>query len=130
MAVLGTGASIVFATSSGEGSWAAEIVEMTGPGGSREAVNVSHLGTTSAHEFTPGDLVDWGELTLEVAFHPEDRPAMHGALETITITFPNSQASTWAFSGFMTGFEPGTPLEDKMTASITIKVSGVVTVTP
>lgn len=124
MAEIGTGTTITFSS-----GFFAEILDITGPGAAREAIATSHMGTGSAHTFVPADLVDWGELSVEIAFDPATKPPIRGAVETITITFPNSAASTWAFSGFLTGFEPSDPLEERMTASATIKVTGVVTVT-
>ena len=121
---IGTGTTIAFSS-----GFFAEILDVSGPSAARESVQVSHMGTTNAHVFTPTDLVDWGELTVEIGFDPGTKPPMNGAAETVTITFPNSGASTWAFSGFMTAFEPSVPLEDRMTGSATIKVTGDVTVT-
>lgn len=125
MAVVGTGITVSFAT-----GFLAEILEVNGPSASRVSIQVSHMGTTTAHAFTPGDLIDWGELSISIQFDPATDPPMGSAAETVTITFPDSGASTWAFNGFMTGFNVKGPLEDKMTADCTIKISGDVTVTP
>jgi len=122
--VVGTGITITFAS-----SFFAEILEVNGPNASRISIPTSHMGTTVAHTFTPGDLVDWGEVSVSVAFRPGTRPPIGSNPETITITYPDSGAATWAFSGFMTGFSPKGPLEDRMTADCTIKCTGDVTVT-
>ena len=120
---ISTGITITFST-----GFLAEILDVSPPGSSRESIQTSHMGTTNAHTFTPADLVDWGELTVEMAFAPGTTPPITSVAEEIVITFPDSGASTWTFSGFMTGFEPSAPLEDRMTASATIKVSGAVAV--
>lgn len=124
---IGTGITVVFATS----AFTAEIVDVGGPGRSRESVNISHQGTTGAHVFIPATLVDNGEFTLDLHFDPDDEPPINGPNETITITWPkvsgDATAATWAFSGHVTGHEPTGTLEDKMTASVTIKVSGDIT---
>jgi len=124
MGHIGTGTTITFAT-----GFFAEILDISPPGASRVSINMSHMTTTNAHAFDPGDLVDWGEMGVDLAFDPSEEPPIEDAKETVTITFPNSAASTWAFTGFMTGFEPSVPLEDRMTASATVKVDGKVTVT-
>ena len=121
---ISTGITITFST-----GFFAEILDVSPPGSSRESIQTSHMGTTNAHTFTPADLVDWGELVVEMAFNPSTAIPIGGAAETITITFPDSGAAVWTFTGFMTGFEPSAPLEDRMTATATIKVTGAVVVT-
>jgi hypothetical protein len=120
---IGTGITISFSS-----SFFAEILDVSPPNASRESIATSHMGTSAAHTFMPADLVDWGELTVEMAFDPSTTPPITSAAEAIVITFADSAASTWSFSGYMTSFEPSAPLEDRMTASATIKVTGAVTV--
>ena len=120
---IGTGITITFSS-----SFLAEILDVTPPGASRASIQTSHMGTTNAHTFTPADLVDWGELVVEMAFAPGTTPPITSAAEEITITFPDSGSSTWVFDGFLTGFTPKGPLEDRMTATATIKVTGEVAV--
>lgn len=127
MADIGTGTSITFGTSGFTG----EIIGVAQSGIERPAIPTSHLGTTSSHTFMPGDLVDEGEVTLEVAYNPNTQPPIRGAAETITITFPvpsgSSNGATAQFSGFCTGWDWNAPLEEKMVANVTIKISGTVT---
>ena len=122
MAELGTGTTITFST-----GFCAEILSISGPGLSREMIDISHMGTTTAHAYMVADLYDAGELTVELQFVPGTAIPIAGAFETVTITFPDSGASTLAFSGAMSGFEPSIPLEDKMTATATIKATGAIT---
>jgi len=119
---IATGITIVFGTS----GFTADILDMTPPGLSRESIDTTHQGTTGAKEFIPADLYDGGELQFDIHFQPGTNPPIDGAVETITITYPDS--TTWAFSGFMTGYEPTAPLEGKMTATVTIKVTDEITV--
>ena len=121
---IGTGITIVFATS----AFAAEITDVTGPGLARDSVETTHQGTTSARTHIPVDLFDAGELGFDIHFNPDTDPPIDAATEVITITWPSG--ATWVFSGFLTAYEPGTPLEDKMTASITIKITGDIAITP
>jgi len=115
----GFGISITFATS----SWSADLLDISPPAATREAIDVSHMGLASGFkEFMPSDLVDWGEAKLTVAFDPATRPPIDAAVEQITITFP--EGDTWVFDGFLTKYEPKAPMEDKMTADVTLKVSG------
>lgn len=129
---VGTGTSLVFGTS----GFNAYITNVSGPGITREAIETTHLGTTGGKTFIPGDLYDGGELTLDVMHDPSITvPMLAGNQpETITITYPTpagmSSGATWSFSGFMTNYEPTAPLEDKMTATVTIKLTGNLTQTP
>ena len=121
---IATGITIVFGTS----GCSAEILDVNPPSLSRESVEVTHQGTTGGKDFIPADLYDAGECSFDVHFNPDTAPPIDEAAETITITFPSG--ATWAFSGFLTGYEPKAPLEDKMTATVTIKVTGEITITP
>lgn len=122
---IGTGTTVTFGTS----SFTADLLSVSHSGIAREAIQTSHMGTTSDHTFMPTDLVDNGELTLEIAFVATLTPPIltNGAAETITVAYAGS-ATTWSFSAFQTGFEITAPLEDKMTATVTLKVTGAVTV--
>lgn len=126
---LGTGASITFGTS----GFTANITAINGQPITRPAIKTSHLGTTTADTFIPGDLYDPGGVQCEIQFDPDDFPPVSGAVETITVTFPlgagGSVAAKWAFSGFMTDFSYGVPLEELMTGSFTLKASGAITPT-
>ena len=121
MAELGTGITISFAS-----GFFAEILSVTPPGASRESIPTSHMGTTNAHTFTPADLVDWGEMGVDMAFIPSTTIPINDVTEEVVITFPDSASSTMTFDGFMTGFTPEAPLEERMTASATLKVTGAV----
>lgn len=118
---IGTGTSIAFAS-----GFFAEILDVSPPGATRKSIETSHMGTTDDHTFMPGDLVDRGEAKIEMAFDPATEPPIDQPAESCTITFPDG--STWTFTAFMTGYDPKVPLEDRMTASATLKVTGGVTV--
>ena len=116
---IGTGTTISFGS-----AFFAEILDVTPPGAKRKSIETSHMGTTAAHTFKPGKLVDWGEMKVDIGFDPGVTPPIDSAPESIVITFPDLE--TWTFTGFMTGYEPKDPFEDRMTASCTIKVTGAV----
>lgn len=124
---LGTGASIAFATS----AFSAELTAINGSGMSRASIDTTHLGNTPAMTFQPGDLVDYGEFEIEIHLNPNNQPPIDQPKETVTITFPlfagDTTPATWAASAFMTNFDFTIPLEDKMVATATIKVDGIVT---
>ena len=121
---IATGITIVFGTT----GFTANIQDVSGPGLTRESIDVSHQGTVGGMEFLPGDLHDPGELTFDIQFNPDTNPPVDQPIETVTITWPSG--ATWAADGFMTNYEPAAPLDDKMTGSVTVKFSGDVTITP
>ena len=122
MAVIGTGTTITFAT-----GFCAEILSVDHGGAGRDSIDTTHMGTTTARTFMPTTLYDPGALTVQLQFIPSTAPPWLNAAETVTVTF--SDATTWACSGFLTSFEYGDPLENKLTATVTIKFSGAITIT-
>lgn len=107
----------------------AEVINITPPAMSRDAIDATHmLSPEMWREFIPG-LKDGGEVSVEMNFIPggagESQIMQNLAADetrTYRITFPNGVA--WEFAAFVTGFEPDTPHDDKMSATATFKVSG------
>ena len=124
MANTGNGTTITFATS----SFAANLLSVGGPGSSRQSIETSHMGTTVNHTFIPDDLVDNGEVSIELEFDGYDSPPIAELVETVTINWGGT-GDTYAFSGFMTNYEPTAPMGDRMTATATLKVTGAITIT-
>jgi hypothetical protein len=122
---IGTGTTVTFGTS----SFTADIIEITPPGPDRESIDITHMGTTGQKVFMPADLPDWGEFSMTIQFDPSVDPATALTVtipEEITIAFGASGAGSISFKGFMTGYEPAAPMEELMTAEVTVKVSGSV----
>lgn len=125
---VGTGATLTFGTS----TWTGDLTSISWGGISRPSLDTTHLGTTDARTFIPGDLFDPGELTVEFLFDTDSEPPYTASPETITLTFPDSDAAsgagaTAAASGFITSFEVNNPLEEVITATMTIKFTGDIT---
>ena len=129
-----TGITAVFGTS----GFTSEVVDVSWGGIARESHEVSHQGTAAPgagkfgnREFIPGDLSDPGELSLELHFDADQEPPIDAVAETLTITWPkaaaDATAATWAASVFVTSFDVGASLDEVMTASMTVKVTGNVT---
>lgn len=110
----------------------AEVTGITPPAISRDTVDATHEESPGAwREFIAG-LKDGGEVSLELNFIPGgtaiaalmaemdlDGPS---ALKNRQILFPDG--SYFSFAGILTGLEPDAPIDDKMSASVTFKVSG------
>lgn len=107
----------------------AEVVSITPFGYSRGAVDVTTMDSTSAfREFVAG-LTDPGEVSLELNFVPGTAAASTLLAEfddrnvnEYRITFPDT--STFDFDGFCTGFSTEDPIDDKMSATATYKITG------
>jgi len=128
MAAIGTGATVTF-----DSGFFAEIISANWNGIERPSIDTTHTGTTTARTFVPGSLYDPGELEVEIAWAAETEPPYGGAAETCTLQVPSSGTggtSTWAASGFMINFSGSVPLEERQTATGTIKLTGAITVTP
>ena len=132
---IGTGASITF-----DSGFFAQILDISWGGIGRVSVETSHMGVAAAgagkfgnKEFIAGELVDPGEVTVELNFNPITDPPIGSAAETFTLTFPiygnDATATNYSGTGFFTSWEFGVPLEDRMTATATVKISGNVTIT-
>ena len=107
----------------------AEVYDITPPSDSVDVIDATHMQSPNAtREFIIG-LNDPGECSFEMNFIPGSDADMkvqevRAARERVScrITFPNDQ--TWTFSGILTGYEPAAPTDDKMTATVTFKVTG------
>lgn len=122
---IGTGTTLTFSS-----GFFGEITNLNWSGIERGAINFSHFGTTTAHEFKPTDLYDPGELAVEVHFDSATLPPFASTAETVTVTFPGGgTTNTWACAGFLTTFGQITPMEEKIVANATIKFTGAITVT-
>lgn len=122
--ILGTGASI-----GNGGGWTGDVTSISWDGIERASIATSTLGTTDAMTYIPGDLYDAGEITVEGQHDAAGgAPPIGGADATWTLTF--SDASTLAASGFVTGYSITNALEEVVTFSMTIKLTGALTATP
>lgn len=128
MADIGTGSSLAFGTT----PITVEYTSIEVSGMARESIDVSHLGTTDYKIFIPSKLRDGGEITCEGLLDPDQGDALLTKLgasaETITFTFPTpaggAAGATLVVNGFMTSLEFGTPMEEEMPFSLTIKING------
>jgi hypothetical protein len=107
----------------------AEILDVTLPEQVREAIETTHTVTPNGDAtFIPSEIVDNGELQLDIAFHPDKTVPIHEPAEPVRINFPSG--TKWDFDGFMTSHAPTAPIDDRMTATVAVKVTGGITITP
>lgn len=111
----------------------AEVHDISGLSVSRDSIEVTHHGSQDGfREYLPG-LKDGGEVSIGLNFDPTE--TTHTALfSAITggqtantnykIEFPDSGGSSFSFSGHVTGYDVTAPIDDRLTATVTFKVSG------
>lgn len=123
MARTGFGTTITFA-----GGFFAEIIDITPPGVSRESIDTTHTTTANGDmTFMPSDIRDNGELEVELNFDESAVPPVDQPAESVVINW--ASGASWAFTGFLTNYSPAAPIDDRMTATATVKVSGGITIT-
>ncbi|MDX0251150.1 histidine kinase [Sinorhizobium meliloti] len=113
----------------------AEVYDITPPSDTVDVVDATHMQSPNrTREFISG-LSDPGEASFEMNFVPGSASdakireiRVSGERVKCRITFPNAVA--WTFSGLVTGYEPAVPTDDKMTATVTFKVTGSYVSTP
>lgn len=135
-AMIGYGSLFEISTDNGV-SWdeIAEVYDITPPSDTIDVIDATHMQSPNAtREFILG-LNDPGECSFEMNFIPgsnadETIQAVRNARERVKcrITWPNNV--TWTFDGILTGYEPAAPTDDRMTATVTFKVTGSYIVGP
>jgi len=106
-----------------------EVFNITPPSDTVDQQDVTHMQSPQRRrEFIPG-LSDPGSASFEQNFIPGSASdlkvqSIRAAGEQVLcrITFPN--AVTWKFTGQVESYEPAVPTEDKMTCTVSWKVSG------
>lgn len=121
----GTGASC----SNGTASFL--ITSINGPDLSIADIETTHLGTTGARTYMAGDLTEGGTVSLDVEYDPGTSITLGGTTTTWTLGYPlrsgQATAANLQFAGYINAYSPSIPLEDKMTATVGIKVAGPIT---
>jgi hypothetical protein len=118
------------------GSAIAQVTAITPPGLTMGTSETTHL--TSTWRTCIANIRDGGECGFTIEWDSAD--VSHAAVltdfgagtsGTWLITFTDSGATTIGFSGIVTGFAPDEVVVDNIvTAQLTIKINGAVTITP
>lgn len=116
-------------------AWAnlAEINSITGPTMTRDFIDVTSLDSTGGYrEFITG-FRDAGTVSLSMNFTRDTYDAFKGDFESpdlhyYEICLPDVENTTLEFAGLVTEVPITIPTDDKITADVTIKISGEVTI--
>lgn len=112
----------------------AEVTNITGPGLALDTIDVTNMSSPNAwREFIAG-LLDAGEVSFDINYLPGNathnagtglvRDLKNRTKRNFQLVMPSSPTTTWNFSAYVTGFEPDFPVEDKIAASVTLKLTG------
>lgn len=109
-----------------------EIKTFSGPGGSASIIDVTTLQST-AKEKRMG-LQDEGQLSFTINYVPAN--TVHSGLRddranatqrNFKLTFTDSPATVWTFSGYVTGFSVKGGVDAVVEADVTIEITGAIT---
>lgn len=116
----------------------ANVTNISGPGLSLDTEDVTSHDSTGGWEEVVGTILRSGEVTLDIVYDPDNathKYASAGLLHdlvsrvptTYNLFFSDSTPATWQFSALVTGFQPNMPVNGALTASVSLKLTGSVT---
>ena len=112
----------------------AEVNSITGPNKTRDSIDVTSLDSTGGYrEFIAG-FRDPGEVTLNMNFTRDGYDQMNDDFEdddthNYQIVLSDTGQTTFEFAALVTSLGMAIPMDDKVTADVTLKISGQITMT-
>lgn len=108
-----------------------EINNISGPTKSRETIDVTRLEDDDGYRRFVASLRDAGTVTLNMNFVRANYDILNEDFESdelveYSIEFPDPAKTTFMFDGLVTELPVGVNIGDKITADVTIKISGPV----
>jgi len=129
-AMIGAGMTFQVENAAGSGVYVAlaELTSMTPPSATVDQIDVTNMDSPDLTREYIGGFSDPGECSMGMNFVPGSTTddfifawRLANDVRSCKITWPN--AVVWTFSGFITGYEIEAPFDDKMSATLTLKVS-------
>lgn len=113
----------------------AEVHNFSGPGKTQEAVDATHTDSPSRTKEKIAGMAEEGDVQIDINWVPSDatqdntdglRSKIGSATPTnFEMVFPDAEQA--AFSAIVADMSPSQPIEDRMTASVTLTPTGVIT---
>jgi predicted secreted protein len=112
----------------------AEINSISGFNKSRDTIDVTTLDSTGGYREFIGGFRDGGEISLNMNYTRASYDLLNADFESsssqsYTIVLTDTNATEYAFSGWVTNITLDVPLDDKVTMAATIKIDGQITQT-
>ena len=110
------------------------VTDISGPSLSRDTIETTSHDTADIGKTYIGGLLDGGEVTMTINFDAGTTDHVANIIEEMTATAvvswviefaSTSTNATSTFDAWITGFEPTAPNGDKLSADITLKVTGI-----
>jgi predicted secreted protein len=110
----------------------ANVTNIGGPNRTRDTIDVTTHGSPDAWKEFIGALKDGGEVSLDINYDPaevthdldDDFDDVEPRNYQIVILPDTEDEHTWDFAGILTELGDEFPYDDKMSRSMTIKISG------
>ncbi len=113
----------------------AEVMDISGPTQTLATAEVTPQTAANRARVFIGTLIDGGEVSFDINYEPAG--ATHDqltgllkdmrdvTLRNFQVIFPDAATTTWSLAAFVTTFDPTAPVDGALTASITLKISGL-----
>ena len=123
---IGHGSTLIGGTTGTVGN----VISITVGGRTRHMIDISTMDSTNLFREFKAGMADEGEFTAEINFDDTAgtiATALNTAFqartsETWTVTFPGGK--TFAATGVISSYDINDPFDDKITMSITVKLTG------
>lgn len=112
----------------------AEVTKIGGPKFKLNTKEVTSHSSPGGWKESIATILEAGEVSADLNFIPTTatqsqsggllRDLKNKTLRNFKIVFPDVGATTWSFAAFVTGFETDEPVDDALTAKVTLEISG------
>jgi len=132
-AQIGYGAELWLDNASGTLTELGEITSISLPNPQQATVEATHFKSPNRRREYIAGLIEDGEGTFEMNYDPGSatdtliRAALSdGVTRDYKIVLPDGASDTWEVSGqcVVTGYERNVPIDDRMTATLTVRFTG------
>jgi predicted secreted protein len=111
----------------------AEINSIAGPNKSRDVIDTTSLDSTAGYRDFIGGFRDGGTVTLPMNFTRDTYETMNDDFESddlqnYEILLPDDELTSFEFTALVTELGLAIPADDKVTADVSLKVSGRVVI--
>lgn len=113
-----------------------DVLELSAPGISLDTEEITNHSQSDHYRKFAGTLLDAGEVSATVLYDPSN--ATHVALvadiaartqRNFRLEFPGATTNArWSFAGYITSFQPETPTDAHLKASLSIKITASITI--
>ena len=111
----------------------ADIQSIDGPKKTRDTIDTTNLDSTGGYRTFIGGFRDGGTVTLPMNFTRASYELMNADFESddlqnYEILLPDDEITSFEFEALVTELGLGIPADDKVTALVTLKISGQVVI--